>query len=87
MVEGEIVGALLNGGLSACSGILAAYLYLRGKLALLENEIKSVKRAREEEAKETEEINKKLDKLLEYMPILRLLEKKLRFEALEDHES
>lgn len=82
MVEGEIVGALLNGGLGACSGVLAAYFYLRGKLALLENEIKSVKQAREDEGKELDALNKKIDKLLEYMPILRLVERNLRFQAM-----
>ena len=77
MVEELIVKGLVSGGIGAGGGCLAAYVYIKSKLRELQNEIDAIKEARERENKEIEDVGKKLDKLLEYMPILRTLERRL----------
>lgn len=95
MIEEVFLKAILSGGIGAGGGILAAFFYLKWKWSELENKIESLRKKHDEELKnlqeererdykEIEEINKKLDKLLEYMTIFRTLERKIRISVEED---
>lgn len=95
MHEELIAKAILSGGIGAGGGGLAAYFYLKWKWSELEHQIDALKKKhndemqalkeeRDRDNKEIEEINKKLDKVLEYMTIFRTLERKIRISVEED---
>lgn len=77
MVEMDIVQWLVSGGLSTVGGGLAAYFYTKWQLSKLQQEIDQMREERHREMEELKDVGEKLDKLLEYMPILRTLEKSL----------
>lgn len=97
-MEELILKSLIGGGTcGAAGGAVVAWLYLKFKMDLLAKDLGSLNEQhdkdiarltedRKEETREIEEVNRKLDKVLEYLPVLRMLEKKLSIGGLYEHK-
>ena len=88
MIEELLVKVLVSAGGGAVSACLLLYFVMDKKISVLETEleqlkteIKRIEKSHLLDTREMEEVNKKLDRLLEFMPVFRLLEKRLRLDV------